>query len=46
MKKILLLLLLPIFSFGQVNTFPWVNDFESFITLQEDPNDNCDWRLM
>ncbi|ASF00520.1 hypothetical protein [uncultured virus] len=46
MKKILLLLLLPIFGFGQVvNTFPWTNDFESFITLQEDPNDNGDWML-
>ena len=46
MKKLLiLLLLLPIFSFGQVNTFPWTNNFESFITLQEDPNDNGDWGL-
>ena len=47
MKKLLLVLLvLPIFCFGQVNTFPWVNDFESFITLEQDPNDNGDWWLM
>ena len=46
MKKILiLLLLLPIFSSGQVNTFPWVNDFESFIALEQDPNDDGDWVL-
>ena len=37
MKKILLLLLLPIFSFGQVvNTFPWVNDFENYIELEQE----------
>ena len=45
MKKILLLLLLPAFVFGQVNTFPWVNDFESFIALEQDPNDDGDWTL-
>ena len=46
MKKLLLLLLLPIFSFGQsVNTFPWVHDFENFVPLQQDPNDDGDWFL-
>ena len=46
MKKILLILLLPIFSFGQfVNTFPWVHDFENFIPLQQDTNDFGDWLL-
>ena len=45
MRK-LLLLLLPIFSFGQsVSTFPWVNDFESFIGLEQDQNDFGDWLL-
>ena len=46
MKKLLLLLLLPTFVFGQVNTFPWVNDFESFVALEEDPNDDGNWTLM
>lgn len=46
MKKILLLLLLPFITFGQsVNTFPWTNDFESFITLEQDQNDDGDWVL-
>ena len=46
MKKLLLLLLLPIFSFGQsVNTFPWINNFENFVPLQQDPNDDGDWLL-
>ena len=44
MKKILLLLLLPILTFGQVvNTFPWVNNFENNIPLEEDPNDDGNW---
>ncbi len=44
MIRILLLILLPIFSFGQVvNTFPWVNNFENYIPLQQDPNDDGDW---
>ena len=44
MKKLLLLLLLPIFSFGQVvNTFPWINDFEYNIPLEQDTNDDGDW---
>ena len=46
MKKLLLLLLLPIFSFGQVvNTFPWVNDFENYIELEQELNDDGDWWL-
>jgi len=45
MKKILLLLLLPTFVFGQVNTFPWINDFENNIPLEQDANDNGDWVL-
>ena len=46
MKNILLLLLLiPVLSFGQVNTFPWVNNFENNIPLEQDPNDNGDWLL-
>ena len=46
MKKILILLLLPIFGFGQVNTFPWTNDFESYVALQDDPNDDGNWGVM
>ena len=47
MKKLLLILLLPIFGFGQsVNTFPWVNDFENFVGLEQDQNDFGDWWLM
>ena len=46
MKNILLLLLIPILSFGQVvNTFPWVNNFENNIPLEQDPNDDGDWLL-
>ena len=46
MKKILLLLLLlPFITFGQVNTFPWTNDFESAIGLNEMVNDDGDWTL-
>ena len=44
MKKLLLLLLLPIFSFGQIiNTFPWINNFENGIPLEQDQNDDGDW---
>ena len=46
MKKLLLLLLLPIFSFGQsVNTFPWVSDFENFINLDQESGDDGNWIL-
>ena len=46
MKKILLLLLLPIFSFGQINQFPWIHDFENIVGLEQEPNDDGDWWLM
>ena len=47
MKKLLLLLLLPIFSFGQViNTFPWVYDFENVVGLEQDTANDRDWWLM
>jgi len=47
MKNILLLLLLiPVLSFGQViNTFPWNNNFENNIPLEQDQNDDGDWLL-
>ena len=46
MKKILLLLLLPIFSFGQVNTFPWIYNFENIVGLEQDATNDRDWWLM
>ena len=46
LKRLSSLLLLPFLTFGQVNTFPWVNDFESFIALEQDPNDDGDWILL
>ena len=47
MKKILLVLfLLPLLSLGQVNTFPWVHDFENILGLEQEPNDDGDWWLM
>ena len=47
MKKIiLLLLLLPFITLGQVNTFPWINDFENYVILDEDQNDDGDWALI
>ena len=47
MKNLILLLLLPIFSFGQViNNFPWVHDFENGVALEQDTNDFADWYLM
>ena len=48
MKKLLLiLLLLPIFGFGQViNTFPWIHDFENIVGLEQETNDFADWYLM
>jgi len=45
MKKLLLLLLLPIFSFGQINTFPWTHDFESGIGLTNLTGDDGDWLI-
>ena len=45
-KLLLLLLLLPIFTHSQVvSTFPWENNFESLIPLDQDPNDDGDWIL-
>jgi hypothetical protein len=47
MKKILLLLLLPILSFGQtINSFPWVHNFENIVGLEQDPTNDRDWWLM
>ncbi len=46
MKKLLLLLLLPIFSFGQINTFPWANDFDNGIGLTNWTSDDGDWQLI
>ncbi len=43
MKKILLLLLLPIFSFGQINTFPWIHDFDNSLGLEQEINYDGDW---
>jgi len=46
MKNLILLLLLPVFSFSQViNTFPWVHDFENGVALEQDTNDFADWTL-
>ena len=47
MKKVLLLLLLiPFIGFGQVNTLPWIHDFENYGVLEGDTvNDNGDWLL-
>ena len=28
-----------------IKIYRWVNDFESFITLEQDPNDDGDWVL-
>ena len=45
MKKLLLLLLLPIFSFGQINIFPWIHDFDNGIGLEQEINDDGDWEV-
>jgi len=45
MKKILLILLLPIFSFGQINTFPWTNNFDNGVGLTNSTSDNGDWLI-
>ena len=46
MKKLLLLLLLPIFVQGQVvNTFPWIHDFDNNVGLEQDTNDFANWLL-
>ena len=47
MKKLLLiLLLLPIFSFGQINTFPWTNNFDNGVGLTNWTGDDGDWLLI
>ena len=47
MKKILFLLLLPIFSFGQtINSFPWIHNFENIVGLEQDTTNDRDWWLM
>ncbi len=43
--KRLLLLLLPIFSFGQINIFPWIHDFDNGIGLEQEINDDGDWTV-
>ena len=47
MKKLLFLLtlLIPFLGYTQINTFPWTNDFESYIALEEDTTDDNDWTL-
>ena len=44
-KLLLLLLLLPFITFGQVNTFPWTNDFDNGVGLTNWTNDNGDWLI-
>ena len=47
MKKLLLLLLLiPFIGLGQINTFPWVHNFENIVGLEQDTSDDGDWWLM
>ena len=47
MKKILLLLLLlPFITLGQINTFPWVHNFENIVGLEQDTTNDRDWWLM
>ena len=46
MRKLLILLLLPIFSFGQVNTFPWIHDFDNSVGLTNWTNDDGDWLIL
>ena len=47
MKKILILLLLPIFGFTQViDSFPWIHNFENAIGLEQDTTNDRDWWLM
>ena len=45
MKNLLLILLLPLFSFGQINNFPWVHNFDNNFPLQQETNDFGDWLL-
>ena len=46
MKKLLyILLLIPFIGVGQINTFPWVHNFENNFPLQQDTTDDGDWLL-
>ena len=46
MKKILILLaLIPIITFGQVNTFPWTHDFDNGVGLNNWTGDDGDWLM-
>jgi len=42
-KLLLLLLLLPFITLGQVNTFPWVRDFDNGVELTNLTGDDGDW---
>jgi hypothetical protein len=44
-KLLLLLLLLPFITFGQVNTFPWTNDFDNGVGLTNWTGDDGDWLI-
>ena len=46
MRKLLLILLLPLFSYGQViDSFPWIHNFDNGIGLQQSQNDHGNWIL-
>ena len=46
MRKLLLILLLPLFSYGQtIDSFPWVYNFENAIGLEQDTTNDRDWWL-
>ena len=46
-KLLFILLLLPSVVLGQtITNFPWVHDFENFITLEQDTTNDRDWWLM
>ena len=44
-KNLILILLLPLFSFGQISNFPWVHNFDNNFPLQQETNDFGDWLL-
>ena len=46
MKKLLfILLLLPFLGYTQINTFPWIQDFENGIGLEQDTTDSGNWLI-
>ena len=45
-KLLLLLLLLPFITLGQVNTFPWTHNFDNGVGLANWPSDDGDWLLI